>query len=181
MSKEIISRGNPFEVEHVDRTFKGVRRTVLRVDDQTGDVEIHGVKVNGAAAVLVAKKTLSAAQILALDTVPIEIIPKPAAGKYIEVVSVHAMLKFNSAQYASVGATDYLQLRYTDGSGAKQLKDVSPVGFGDAAADAHLIIGHADSLIPANAKVVASLAGAWTTGDSMVTLEVMYRLRDLAI
>lgn len=179
--REIVSRGNDVVIERADRQFGGEREELFKADGESGDVSVKGVKLNGAAAVLVAKKKLTAAQVVALAATPVEVIGKPAAGKFIEIISVHAWLDFASAAYDAVAATDYLQLRYTNASGAKLLQDIDPSGFGDAVADAHLVIGHADSLVPLNAKVVASLAGSWYTaaGDSPIVLEVLYRLRDL--
>jgi hypothetical protein len=74
-----------------------------------------------------------------------------------------------------------IHLKYTDGSGSILVQSVDPVVFATATADAHLSISAAATSIPLNAKVVAFLAGAWATGDSPITLEVLYRLRDLAI
>lgn len=181
MSKEIISRGNPFQVEHVDRGFGGARTMVLEVDGDTGDVEIHGVKQNGVVALYSAKKKLSSAEILALDGTPIDVIPAPAAGKWIEIVSVQLFLDYATTAYAGIAATDYFQLKYTDGSGALLTQNVDPTGFADAVADAYLRLGAANTWAPLNAKVVAFLAGPWTTGDSPITLEVLYRIRDLVI
>ena len=50
MSKEIISRGNPFEIEHVDREFGGARKMALRVDDESGVAEINEPKLGAAGA-----------------------------------------------------------------------------------------------------------------------------------
>lgn len=181
MSKEIVSHGNPFQVEQVGREFGGARLMALEVDGDTGDVLVQGVKQNGVVATLSIKKKLTATEILSLATTPIQVIPKPAAGKWIEVISVQAFLDFNANAYAAVAGTDYLQLRYTDGSGALLTQDVDPTSLATATADAYLRLGAADTWVPLNAKVVASLAGAWTTGDSPITLEVLYRVRNLAL
>jgi hypothetical protein len=185
MAKEIISRGNPFEVEHVDRAFGGARTMALRVDDESGDVQVHGAPINGAAQVLVATKKLTSTQILSLNSSPIEVIPAPPAGKFIEVVSVHARLTWGNsmsdAAYSSVGASDFLQLKYTDGSGSLLTANFSPVGVFDQAADGHQLLTAVSGSVPKSAKVVAVLAGAWTLGTSPITLEVLYRLRDLGI
>lgn len=181
MSKEIISRGNPFQIEHVGREFGGARLMAFEVDDETGDVEIQGVKQNGVVALRSIKKKLSAAQILALDGTPIEVIPAPAAGKWIEIVSVQLFLDYATTAYAGIAGTDYFQLKYTDGSGALLTQNVDPTGFADAVADAYLRLGPAATWAPLSAKVVASLAGPWTTGDSPITVEVLYRIRNLAL
>jgi hypothetical protein len=128
-------------------------------------------------------KALTANEVKALHATPVEVIAQPSAGTYIEVVSVHAFLDFNSVAYDAVGATDYLQLRYTDGSGALLTQNVSPAGFGDASADAYLLLNPAASYAPLRAAVMAYIAGGeWyaAAGNSPVNLVVLYRKRTLA-
>jgi hypothetical protein len=89
-------------------------------------------------------------------------------------------LDYGAAAYAAIAGTDYFHLKYTDGSGATLTQAIDPSSFGTATADAYLHIAPASSYAPLRAKVVASLAGAWTTGDSPIGVTVLYRVRKLA-
>jgi hypothetical protein len=165
-----------------DRSFGGAIVEMLRVPGTPGAlVSIAGNPV--VAPVLRATAVLLAAAVKTLHATPVQVLPAPPANTYIEVVSMHAYLKFGSAGYDSVAATDYLELRYTDGSGALLVQAVSPAGFGDATSDAHLLLEPAASWAPANAKVVAYIAGSeWyaAAGDSDLHLDILYRIRPLA-
>jgi hypothetical protein len=123
---------------------------------------------------------LTAAQVLALHTTPIDLIPQPAAGYWIEPLGLDLFLDYGAAAYAAIAGTDYFHLKYTDGSGATLTQAIDPSSFGTATADAYLHIAPASSYAPLRAKVVASLAGAWTTGDSPIGVTVLYRVRKLA-
>lgn len=124
---------------------------------------------------------ISSAQILDLHNTPKTLIAAPGANKAIVLDYALFFLDYNSAAYASVGASDDLTLRYTDGSGAT-VGTLETTGFLDQTADKYaLVVPAAGSLIlPANAPLVASLAGAVTTGNSPVAVRLQYEIVDLS-
>lgn len=119
------------------------------------------------------KVTLTSAQIKALNSTPQTLIPAQGAGTFIEVLSVNARLNFGSAQYTGANA---VELRYTNGSGAKVSGDLASAWL-DAAASA-LVHAIPAAVTPvANAPVVASVPTANpAVGDSTVTLEIFFRV-----
>lgn len=124
---------------------------------------------------------ISSAEILALHVTPKTLIAAPGAGKAIALERGVFFLDYNSIAYASVGAGDDLNIRYTDGSGAVA-GTVETTGFLDQTADKYaLLTPPAGSLIlPANAPLVASLNGAVTTGNSPVAARLTYNIIDLS-
>lgn len=124
---------------------------------------------------------ISSAEILALHTTPKTLIAAPGAAKAIVLDYALFFLDYNSAAYASVGGSDDLTLRYTDGSGAT-VGTLETTGFLDQTADKYsLLVPAAGSLIlPANQPLVASLAGAVTTGNSPVAVRLQYDIVDLS-
>lgn len=166
-----------------DRGFGGAVVEALRVKgDGSGQLVFQGNPL--VDQLLIAKAVIPTASVKTLHATPVQVIPKPPAGYFIEIVSMSAELVFVSAGYDAVAATDYLELRYTDASGALLVQTVSPVGLGDAVANANQIINPANGYIAINAKVVAYIAGTeWyaAAGDSPLHLEIAYRLRKLAI
>lgn len=167
-----------------DRSYaSGAPVEVLRIPGSpSGVLSISGVP---AQQVYEAKAVILSAAVKTLHGTPVQVIPAPPAGTYIEIVSMHARLVFNSAAYDGVAAGDFLELRYTDGSGALLTATVSPVGFADAVATADVTIAPASSgWIPLNAKVMAFVAATeWfaAAGDGDLHLDILYRIRPLAI
>jgi hypothetical protein len=124
---------------------------------------------------------ISSAEILALHTTPKTLIAAPGAGKALVQERSVFFLDYHSAAYAAIAAGDDLTIRYTDGSGAT-VGTLETTGFLDQTADTYaLLIPAAGSLIlPANAPLVASLAGAVTTGNSPVATRLSYNVVDLS-
>ena len=128
------------------------------------------------------EQTLDTADVQTLNATPVEVIPAPGVGKYIEIESADAWLDYATAAYDDVGAGEDFTLRYTDGSGAEVIDAITGTGFGDATADEHRV-ARAKSVEPAaNAAVVAHIkTGEWyaAAGDSPLKLRVRYRVRSL--
>lgn len=117
---------------------------------------------------------LTTAQVLALHTTPVSLIPAPGAGKYIEVISVVAKTTFNTIAYTGSNA---LELRYTDGSGVKVTGDIAAALVNAAATRADKALGAAVAVMVANAAVVAVVPVADpAAGNSPITIDVLYRI-----
>lgn len=123
---------------------------------------------------------ISSTEILALHTTPKTLVAAQGANKAIIMDRAVFFLDYNSAAYASVGASDDLTLRYTDGSGAI-LGTLETTGFLDQAADTRAIVTPVDGsvILPSNTPLVAFLGGQVTTGNSPVAARVFYHTIDL--
>lgn len=137
-----------------------------------------------APLLTVARGTIAAAAVATLNATEVEVIAAPGAGEFIEVISVHWMLDYGTADYDAAGAGEDLVLSYTDAAGAAVVAVVDHSGFGDASADAHAIRKGIDAVPVANAAIVAHLlVGEWygAAGDSDLVYEIVYIVRKLAI
>jgi hypothetical protein len=128
--------------------------------------------------------TISSAELLALNATPKTLVAAPGAGLFIEPISLHAWLDYNSAAYAGIAAGEDISFKWTNGSGAQMLTAIEATGFLDATADAHRLtypINLAANVEPvANAAIVAHmLTGEITTGNSPLKIEILYRIRAL--
>ena len=139
----------------------------------TGDVTIDG---SGATAIG-ANKVLSAmvdpnlikyavvdmtnAQVGALNTTAITVVPAPSAGFFHIVDSVVFYQKYGSAVFTGVGANDNLVLRYENASGTIATGSAAGVGMFDQASDqARYLLPIACTPVAAKALVVAMAASA---------------------
>lgn len=131
-----------------------------------------------------ASGTIATGAVATLNATPVTVIAAPGAGKYIEVISCHWMLDFESAAYDGAAAGEDLALKYTNASGDQVAGLVDHDGFGNASADAHAIVKGVAVTPVANAAVVAHiLTGEWyaAAGDSPVKYNIRYIVRDLAL
>jgi hypothetical protein len=142
-------------------------------DHDTGIIQVNEFRMVDVA--------ISSAQLLALHTTPRTLVAAPGANKAIVFESAQVFLDYNSAAYAGIASGDDLNIRYTNGSGAIA-GTLETTGFLDQTADVYALIKpSAGSLIlPPNAPLVASLAGAVTTGNSPLGVRVYYRVVDLS-
>lgn len=139
----------------------------LQLADSAGNgSEIHQARV-----------TLTATQVKALHTTPITLIAAPGTGKYLDLLSIVGILKFNSAAYT--GANN-MKVSYTDNSGAEVTSSgafPADTTFLDATADAVLKDVGAYVAPVANAPIVVSVGTANPgAGDSPITFEMLYRV-----
>ena len=142
-----------------------------------------GVSVGGNdwGIMKIAAGTLSAAQVLALNGTPIEVIAAPGAGLTILVESVQFHLDFNSAAYAGVDANEDLVLEYqTSNNNATDPCDASTNCLDPTAtADYFAAMGMKDggnSLYENDAIDITRNTGEWTTGDSPIHYLIRYRV-----
>lgn len=124
---------------------------------------------------------ISAAEMLALHTTPKTLIAAPGAGKVVVLNRAVFFLDYNSAAFASVGAGDDIEIRYTNASGVIA-GTLETTGFLDQTADKYALVppNTSNLILPANAPLVASLAGQVTTGNSPVAVRIFYDIVDLS-
>ena len=131
--------------------------------------------------------TVTAAQMLALNATPIELVPAPGKGKAIVFKGAQLHLDFESAAYAGIAVGEDLAIKYTDAAG-DQVAEIETTGFLDATADAYrwaypataLAATISESTPVEDAALVAHmLVGEVTTGDSPLHIKVFYRVVDL--
>lgn len=130
-------------------------------------------------------KTITSAQLLALNTTPITMIPAPGANLMIKIVSWTVRHGTGTA-YAGIAAGEDLVLKYTDASGAVAATAIETTGFLDQTTAqirlANALAGSgaaastpADLTPVANAAIVCHLlSGNITTGDFPLYLFIEY-------
>ena len=134
-------------------------------------------------SILTRSGILSSAQVQALNTVPVLLIETPGADRYIQVVSVHWWLNFNTTDYVPGATFLTVQWETTVGFPAEIL---AGAGFSDTAQDEHRIVYGSNLstsiLTPIGnqgieAAIIVGGGAAWTTGDSPLHWEIQYRSR----
>lgn len=120
-------------------------------------------------------RTLTSAEILALRTTPIEIISAPGPNKYLELISASACLNYNTATY-NAGA-DLLNLEI-NGVALWAFSNA----FVEATADTATQGAHQTYPLTAlNTALNARMSSADpTTGDSTITIHVIYSIRNFS-
>lgn len=135
------------------------------------------------SATFVASVTIPAASVKTLNATPYQLVAAPGSGKALILVGATLFMDYGSAGYDSVGASDDLTLRYTNGSGTL-LATVETVGFLDQTSDQvrYVYPTTTAALTPAaNAPIVAHLSTGEiysAAGDSPVKVKVEYRVID---
>lgn len=135
-----------------------------------------GQVIEGVEQRLQVQASLASADILALNSTPVTLVPAPGAG--LVVVVEHILLKMvtTATQYASGGA---LEFRYTNASGAKVTADIAAAVVTAGAGTSYTgVAGVTTSLTHvANAAVVVDNAtAAFTTGTGTAVVTVKYRI-----
>ena len=147
-----------------------------------GDVGATGVTgatgatgPTGNTNVLTVKLTLTTAQILALNTTPIQIVPTPGVGFALQVINVMVRLNYNSIAYTTNtvigiynnGGTNYQHLI------AGVLGDtVTKIGIGS---DQMTTIG-ISQVIENTALVVSTIGGNPLAGNSSINVYLTYSI-----
>jgi hypothetical protein len=117
--------------------------------------------------------TLTAAQVKALFTTPQTLIAAPGAGKYLTLDEIFGYVSFGTVAFTGANA---VEVRYTNGSGAKVSGDLAAAWLNSSANTA--VKGIAAAVTPvANAGIVVAVPTANPgAGDSTVTFEGTYRI-----
>ena len=120
-----------------------------------------------------AQVTLTAAQVLALNSTPITLVAG-ITGKEIQVVNASFYLKYNTSTYASY---TLLLLRSASSTQSQARFDISHNA--DSKGTLGLLQGQFNN-VTGDALVVSADSGNPTTGDSDIVVDVLYRITDLA-
>lgn len=140
----------------------------------------RGSEIFGASAF----KTVTSAQLLALNATPISIIAAPGAGLAI-IPRKWAIRHAGGTAYGGIAAGEDLVLKYTDASGGQCAGAIETTGFLDQttaqirlAGMAGAALGTPADITPvANAAVVLHLlTGEITTGNFAINVKVWYDL-----
>ena len=129
-------------------------------------------------------KTITSAQLLALNATPQTIIAAPDTG--IAVIPLRMMIyKPAGTAYSGIASGEDLVLKYTNGSGAQCSSVVEMTGFLDQTTAQTRVVGMPGSVtttagdyapVAAAAVVLHLLVGEITTGDSPLYVRVWYDL-----
>jgi hypothetical protein len=118
---------------------------------------------------------ISTADLKTLNATPIEILPSPGPGKYIEVKRFELFLDYGTAAYTAVDAGKDLSLGYTS---AGELIQIETTGFLDQSSDQRRCSHHPDThpVGVDEAVLLSMLVGEVATGDSPLKLSIDYRI-----
>lgn len=121
--------------------------------------------------------TLTSAQILALFTTPITLIPAQGAGTYISIDEVVGILKFGTIAYTGANAGI---VSYTNGAGAAATTAPAAAWINSASTTGVKLTGTAVTPV-VNSPVVISVGTANPgAGDGTITLDISYRVVSLS-
>lgn len=128
---------------------------------------------NGAGAKQTVTVTLSAAQIIAMGTIPVSLIAAPGVGKCIIVDNVTFKMVTTATAFTGGGAVEF---RYTDASGTKVTADVAAAVITAGAGTSFTNVRGIEASLTgtANAAIVirnATAAFAAGTGNATITIE----------
>lgn len=146
-------------------------------------------KINGEQFGCEVFKTVTSAQLLALNATPIELVPAPATG-FAHVVKRVIIHKAAGTAYAGIAAGEDLTVKYTNGSGALACGQIDATGFLDQTTAQTRVVGPIGSTgttsadvtpVSAAALVLHMLVGEITTGDSDLSVRVEFDTIKLAV
>jgi hypothetical protein len=122
-----------------------------------------------------AKLTIATADVLHLNTTPIEIVAAPGAGYAIEVISASMKMVYNSATYATNTSLELITAGATNSQASTVIKNSASTirRFADATT---LASATATQLVDNAALNVTVASGDPTAGDSDITVYVTYRI-----
>ena len=143
-------------------------------------VSMHNVTPGVSPQRQVGQVFITAAQMLALHSTNVEVIPDPGDGRVIIVEEVLAYKPAGTA-YGSVGSGDDLEFRYHNNTG-QEIMDIETTGFLNQATEQRRVGRPAvtDSAPWATREVIVRLGAAVTTGDTGLHLKVFYHVLELA-
>lgn len=162
--------------------FLSIHGRAFGFNTETGALEGSALGAEGMVANALVKKTVTSAQLLALNATPQSIVAAKGAGFAI-VPNRVAIYKPAGVAYAGIAAGEDLVLKYTNGSGAQCSSVIETTGFLDQTTAQTRYAGPPGSITTtagdvtpvANAAVVLHLlTGEITTGDSALLVWCWY-------
>jgi hypothetical protein len=122
-----------------------------------------------------AKLTIATADVLTLNTTPIEIVAAPGAGYAIEVISASMKMVYVSATYATNTSLELITAGATNSQASTVIKNSASTirRFADATT---LASATATQLVENAALNVTVASGDPTAGDSDITVYCTYRI-----
>ena len=122
-----------------------------------------------------AKLTIASADVLTLNTTPIEIVAAPGAGYAIEVISASMKMVYVSATYVTNTSLELITAGATNSQASTVIKNSASTirRFADATT---LASATATQLVENAALNVTVASGDPTAGDSDITVYVTYRI-----
>lgn len=147
-----------------------------------GAISVIAGKIKGSQGIIgVAERrtvTLTAAQVKALFTTPITLVPAPGLKKYISVDEIVA--KVASTSFVAYTGANAVELRYTDASGAKVTGDLAAAWLNNATDRVDKSVAAAVTAV-VNAPVVVAVPTANPgAGTGVVTFDILYRVVNIA-
>lgn len=125
-----------------------------------------------------AQVTVTSAQLLALHTTPVALVPAPGAGNVIQFLGALVTYVYGTTAY-TINSSTNLAVQFTDGSGATASSTLATTGVIDQTTNqVRQLSPVATTLTPvANAALVLSLAVASPTlGDGTLSVRTLYRV-----
>ena len=163
-------------------------RTTLLSYFQTGEAPTQGqfaalinsvtLEADACVCVKEVKVAIPTAQVLALNTTPVQLVAAPGAGYAIEVIGITMKMVYNSSAYSSnyvldiiyTGAIKPIKSLSCLNATVDTIRDITPVGS----------TGATQTQILENVALMATSSGADPIGgDSDITIYVTYRVIEL--
>lgn len=135
------------------------------------------IVLNTKSEELLAKVTITSAQLLAMFATPITVIPAGGAGTVIQFESAYISKPAGTAY--TTGTFSGLAFKYNNGAGTQVSTTVVPAGLTDQATAVGSTVTAAatNALTPENQPlVIQALTAAPTVGNSPLYLTIRYRL-----
>lgn len=145
------------------------------ISDDLGNWQRVGSNTN----MTVISVSLTAAQIIAMGTTPVTLIPAPGSGRVIIVRGINFQMTRTATAFTGGGAVEF---RYTDGSGAKVSADVAAalVTTGGAGVAYAAVAGIEASITPVAgaAIVIDNATAAFAAGTGTAKLRIAIEVHD---
>lgn len=125
--------------------------------------------------------SLTSAQILALATTPVELVPAPGAGKVLQFLGALLILDFGTIAYTE--NADNLTINYTDEAGLTASEVIECTGFIDQTNDEMITAVPVKDIVPvANAALVLSNENdQFADGDGVMRVKILYAVHSTGL
>ena len=132
-----------------------VQSWILNQGIKENEIHIWDVTQSGRDYSTITKVTvLSTAEIIALETTPIELVPAQGANTWIEFLGAMIAYNYDTAAFTDTGADNDIVIRYEGGAGTDLTAAIQATGFIDQAND----------------EIRFAPASSWTVSDDIVAV-----------